>query len=109
MWIKRLEPYLYGNNYVQISPGMLMGMHNALSTTIGRLGVGYRRPQGSKITTIRSNDDSMTIFSGSDIKTAVLSILTDKSWYQDGSFISQYGFETTTLRPGGKNPPDDLI
>lgn len=30
------------------------------------------------------------------------------SWYQDGSFVSQYGVETASMRPQGKNPPDDF-
>lgn len=31
------------------------------------------------------------------------------SWYQDGDFVSQYGVETATLRPQGKNPADDFF
>lgn len=31
------------------------------------------------------------------------------SWFQDGDFVAQYGVETSTLRPQGKNPSDDLF
>lgn len=30
------------------------------------------------------------------------------SWYQDGEFVGQYGVETSSLKPGGKNPQDDF-
>lgn len=30
------------------------------------------------------------------------------SWYQDSDFVGQYGVETSSLKPGGKNPQDDF-
>lgn len=30
------------------------------------------------------------------------------SWFQDGTFVTQYGVETSSFRPQGKNPPDDF-
>lgn len=30
------------------------------------------------------------------------------SWYLDRQFTAQYGVETSTVRPGGKNPSHDL-
>lgn len=30
------------------------------------------------------------------------------SWYQDGDFVAQYGVETLTIWPMGKNPMDDV-
>jgi hypothetical protein len=30
------------------------------------------------------------------------------SWYMDGGFVSQFGAETSSLRPQGRNPPDDF-
>lgn len=123
-----------GWNYISASPGMLMGMHNALSTTFGLVQGGYGASIYSKSCKLRSSDDSMTRFVGAS-EAEVLSLISrDKiclrltginlspkktlifvsdfgeytSWYQDGKMVAQYGSEVTTMRPGGKNPPDDF-
>nr|QIJ70032.1 PB1 [Splett orthomyxo-like virus] len=133
MWVSKSIPLLEGN-YLSASGGMLMGMHNAASTTMGLLSVGYKPIPGTGIYTLRSSDDSMTLYSASDmegmnkvidqenlnLKACGINMSKKKtfifnygygeytSWYQDGTMVSQYGPETTTLRPGGNNPPDDF-
>nr|UQS95347.1 MAG: PB1 [Byreldi virus] len=133
-WFKEIIPYRYGNNYVVASGGMLMGMHNALSTTYGLVSVGYGAPPTGKIFTLRSSDDSMTMYSGPNVNVVATLIGQERvnlrliginlsgkktmifkggfgeytSWYQDSMLVSQYGTETTKLRPGGSNPPDDF-
>nr|AJG39084.1 PB1 [Jingshan Fly Virus 1]APG77897.1 polymerase PB1 [Jingshan Fly Virus 1] len=132
-WVKRALPLMEGN-YLQASGGMLMGMHNALSTTMGLISVGFKKPAGTGIYTLRSSDDSMTLYSGPNkywvaavidrenlnLKACGINLSKKKtfifqygygeytSWYQDGKMVAQYGPETTTLRPGGNNPPDDF-
>nr|QMP82355.1 polymerase PB1 [Dermapteran orthomyxo-related virus OKIAV170] len=122
--------------YYRASPGMLMGMLNAGSTTLGLLACGYfDNPAQHSVVTLRSSDDSMSLFLGMSKQAAVnscrfnkaalaligINLSPDKtfifgkgfgeytSWYQDGVFISQFGVETGTLRPGGVNPADDLF
>nr|UGO48657.1 MAG: polymerase PB1 [Palmetto orthomyxo-like virus] len=133
-WLKEAIPLRYGNNYIRAPGGMLMGMMNALSTTYGLVNVGWNKPMLGNIYTLRSSDDSMTIYTGPDmdvIKTLVIGEkinlkmcginLSDKktqyfrlgvgeytSWYQDGVLVSQYGAEATRIRPMGINPPDDF-
>lgn len=56
--------------FVRSSPGMLMGMFNAASTTLGSISVGYRADKSIyDVTTLRLSDDSMS-------KIAVV----DKNW-----------------------------
>lgn len=83
--------------------------------------------------TLRSSDDSMSLFVGPDTEALLESIEKDRkvlkmigvntsaektwffkrgygditSWYCDGAFLSQYCVETSTIRPQGKNPYDD--
>lgn len=111
-----------------------MGMHNAASTTLSLAATGFRQPDSVKVVTLRSSDDSMTVFVAGgpeimvnaqewDRKTLKLIgvNLSDKktivcpyqygeytSWYQDNAFVSQFGVETSALRPQGKNPHDDF-
>nr|BEJ26072.1 polymerase basic 1 [Aedes orthomyxo-like virus 2] len=133
-WLSRAVHLRYGNNYIRAPGGMLMGMMNALSTTYGLVCVGWQKPMLGNIYTLRSSDDSMTIYTGIDVDTVrVLMVrerinlkltginLSDKktayyrlgvgeftSWYQDGILVSQYGAEATRIRPMGINPPDDF-
>ncbi|ASA47420.1 PB1 [Aedes alboannulatus orthomyxo-like virus] len=133
-WFRQTIPFLYGNNYMLARGGMLMGMHNALSTTYGLVNVGFKKPPLGNIYTLRSSDDSMTIFTGPDMDTLRALIsgervnlkmcginLSDKktfifpigygeytSWYQDGALVAQYGAEATRIKPTGMNPPDDF-
>nr|AJG39089.1 PB1 [Wuhan Louse Fly Virus 3] len=133
-WVSKSLPLLEDNCYLSASSGMLMGMHNAASTTLGLLSVGYRKEEESNIYTLRSSDDSMTLYATStlqkmntlidteDLNLQLCGINLSKkktfifkfgygeytSWYQDGKMVAQYGPETTTLRPGGNNPPDDF-
>lgn len=84
--------------------------------------------------TLRSSDDSMTFYLARESSLLDLCIEVERralkllginlslsktlifkqgygeytSWYQDGEFISQFGVETSTVRPQGKNPMDDF-
>nr|UMO75717.1 MAG: polymerase PB1 [Xinjiang sediment orthomyxo-like virus 5] len=132
-WFKPLFPL--DGIYINSSGGMLMGMHNGLSTTVGLVTVNYKIPNLQRICTLRSSDDAMTLYLANDyvetlelikletrnLKFAAINQSKEKtsffntcygeytSWYQDGKMVSQYGPETTKLRPGGKNPPDDFF
>lgn len=90
-------------------------------------------PGKAKVTTLRSSDDSMSLFVAGDSHELLNAIKVDRralkligvntspektwffkrgygeftSWYCDGAFLSQYGVETSTIRPQGKNPYDD--
>nr|APG77880.1 polymerase PB1 [Hubei earwig virus 1] len=120
-------------DFIFSSPGMLMGMLNAASTTVGLLAQGYALNPNQEVITLRSSDDSTTVYAGDSPQTlenciektrrslSLLGINMSKektffftegyseytSWYQDKKFLSQYGVETSTLRPQGKNPYDD--
>lgn len=122
--------------YLNASPGMLMGMHNAASTTLALGAVMHRQDEiRTKMVTLRSSDDSMTLHISQDHIIAATAIEMEKrslkmlgvnlspdkcfmfdqgfgeytSWYQDGTYMAQYGVETSTLRPQGTNPPDDVF
>lgn len=112
------------------SPGMLMGMHNAASTTLALAATGFQLPAGCRVITFRSSDDSMSVFIAPDGFSLVKNIELDRkslkligvnlskdktfifpyqygeytSWYQDVHFVAQYGVETAQLRPQGKKP-----
>lgn len=133
-WFNEAMEYLEEDEFMFASPGMLMGMHNAASTTLALAATGFRQPDGVNVVTLRSSDDSMTVFVADsslsmvnciewDRKTLKLlgvNLSPDKtfifphqygeytSWYQDGKFVSQYGVETSAMRPQGKNPHDDF-
>lgn len=136
-WFSQCIPRLSGDQavYLEAPAGMLLGIHNALSTTIGEAHVmHYQDPVQSSVTTLRSSDDSMTLFLSSTpemlgrvievnrkcLKLIGINLSESKtmifdegygeftSWFQDGAFVSQYGIETSTLRPQGKNPSDDF-
>lgn len=62
---EQMEPVIHHflpNNKMYASPGMLMGMHNAASTTLALGATGFGLPSGSRVITLRSSDDSMTVF-----------------------------------------------
>nr|QMP82338.1 polymerase PB1 [Coleopteran orthomyxo-related virus OKIAV179] len=128
----RLDPCGF---YAQASPGMLMGMLNAASTTLGLLAVNYRTNESKfRTVTMRSSDDSMSLYMANSTKRVKQCIETNRtnlsfiginlskektifcregvgeytSWHMDGSFVAQFGVETASLRPQGKNPYDDL-
>lgn len=63
-WFSRCIPYMHGKtNYLQASSGMLMGMHNALSTTVGLAANMYGQDSlNAYMITLRSSDDSMTLY-----------------------------------------------
>lgn len=133
-WHEEIKPYLEEDNYVLSSPGFLMGMLNAASTTVGLIAVGYKQMREVEVTTLRSSDDSMTVFAAPSIKELAKSIEINRkslkliginpstskslffekgygeytSWYQDGDFIAQCGVETSSLKPGGSNAQDDF-
>lgn len=88
----------------------------------------------AKVVTLRSSDDSKTVYVAKDneelaqailversvLKTIGINLSPDKtfifplhygeytSWFQDGTFVTQYGVETSSIRPQGKNLPDDF-
>nr|AJG39095.1 PB1 [Wuhan Mosquito Virus 7] len=133
-WFRGCMALMDDEDYLKSSPGFLMGMLNAASTTIGLLlPLGYVS-NTSWVKCLRSSDDSMTVFSATGPKE--LGMLIDyiyhcyrlfginpskeknmifkvgfgeyTSWYHDGNFVSQYGVETSSLKPGGQNPQDDI-
>lgn len=135
-WVEKCRHILdVRSQSLNASPGMLMGMHNAASTTLGLGPVMFGLDsQRVKVSTLRSSDDSMTVIIGREMSDVYRALeieritmklvginLSDKktwvykgnfgeytSWYQDGVFVAQYGVETSTLRPQGKNPSDDF-
>lgn len=133
-WFTNCIPHMYQENYLIASPGMLMGMHNAASTTLALAAVGHHLPPGTAMTTLRSSDDSMTVFVSNEaigigrlieldrktLKSLGVNLSLEKtlffdyqfgkytSWFQDGAFVAQFGVETSALRPQGKNPHDDF-
>jgi hypothetical protein len=91
-------------------------------------------PEKMKVVTMRSSDDSMSKYLSMSPETNRDCIETNKrnlemvginmslektfmfkdgygeytSWYMDSGFVSQFGVETSAIRPQGKNPPDDF-
>nr|AXL67889.1 polymerase PB1 [Quaranjavirus quaranfilense] len=133
-WFRKIKEHLDGEGYVKAPFGMLMGMLNAGSTTLALPATKWRLQPGMDCRTVRSSDDSMTVFSGKtrqllmeninrfydNLKLLGINISQKKtrffqlkfgeytSAYQDGDFTAQYGVETAALRPEGSNPPDDF-
>ncbi|UPT53756.1 MAG: polymerase PB1 [Bactrocera correcta orthomyxo-like virus isolate Bz] len=131
-WYSQVK--ISGKNYIEASPGFLMGMLNAASTTIGLLPSNFINIPSAKIQTLRSSDDSMTVYVAKDSKTLLnllvqnyiccklvgINMSTKKtiffpegygeftSWYQDKDFVGQSGTETSSLRPSGTNPQEDF-
>ncbi|UPT53748.1 MAG: polymerase PB1 [Bactrocera tryoni orthomyxo-like virus] len=131
-WLSKVK--ISDNNYIEASPGFLMGMLNAASTTVGLLPSNFIEMTDAKIKTLRSSDDSMTVYVGKTpfaliqllyqnyiyCKMCGINMSTKKtlffpsgygeytSWYQDGEFIGQSGTETSSLRPSGINPQEDF-
>uniref|UniRef100_W8CDN0 RNA-directed RNA polymerase catalytic subunit n=1 Tax=Ceratitis capitata TaxID=7213 RepID=W8CDN0_CERCA len=131
-WFSKVK--LSDMNYIEASPGFLMGMLNAASTTVGLLPSNYISIDNAKIKTLRSSDDSMSVYVGGDSKSLISVIFTNylmckkiginmstkktlffregfgeyTSWYQDGEFVGQSGTETASIRPGGMNPQEDF-
>lgn len=129
---ERIDP---DREFLNASPGMLMGMLNAGSTTLGLLPQNHRmRAENMRVMTLRSSDDSMTTYlADSPNNLAVcmarnienlsligINMSPDKSfffregygeytsWYMEDKFVAQYGVETAAIRPQGKNPNDDF-
>nr|AVR52572.1 PB1 [Photinus pyralis orthomyxo-like virus 2] len=135
-WYQKVSPLMTPDRqYVRASPGMLMGMLNAGSTTLGLLAANHRMNGDTmKVVTLRSSDDSMSLYLASsphlnrrciemnrqNLSLIAINLSTSKtilmkkgigeytSWYIDEKFISQYGVETSAIRPQGKNPADDF-
>ncbi|ACY56284.1 polymerase basic 1 protein [Quaranjavirus johnstonense] len=133
-WFREIKEHLDSEGYVRAPFGMLMGMLNAGSTTLALPATNWRLRSGMDCKTVRSSDDSMTVFSGAtrqllmenvnrfydNLKLLGVNISSKKtrffqlkfgeytSAYQDGDFTAQYGVETAALRPEGSNPPDDF-
>lgn len=134
-WVEEALPLMTDGFYLEASPGMLMGMHNTLSTTVGLVPVNALHHAASMMKVLRSSDDSMSMHAGAteeevllstdiqyfELKKAGIAMSFKKtalyrerygeftSWFQDGKLVSQFGPETTTLRPLGRNPYDDTF
>lgn len=63
-WFKKIIPLLTKDKeFIRASPGMLMGMMNAASSTLGIIPTNHRmNNQHRKVISMRSSDDSMSIF-----------------------------------------------
>lgn len=112
--------------YFKASPDMLMGILNAGSTTLGLITQNYRmNPLQIKVMTLRSSDDSMSTYlsdTASGLRKCVsqtimnmglvgINVSPDKTfffragfgeytlWYMEDKFVSQFGVETSALRP----------
>ncbi|CAF4890617.1 unnamed protein product [Pieris macdunnoughi] len=135
-WYGRLKDYITDDRrYLRSSPGMLMGMLNAASTTIGLLPMNLNMPRNQmKVVCMRSSDDSTTKYLSDNAENNKRCVIRNKqnlsliginlspdktfflpegiaeytSWYIDGKFVSQYGTEVPSIRPQGKSPYDDL-
>ncbi|AIY25030.1 polymerase basic 1 protein [Wellfleet Bay virus] len=133
-WFEKAERHIDPEGYMHAPYGMLMGMLNAGSTDLALPATKWRLPSHSDCKTVRSSDDSMSVFSARDsqalaqninrmydnLKLLGVNISKKKtrffqlkygeytSAYQDGDFTAQYGVETAALRPEGNNPPDDF-
>lgn len=120
--------------HVTASPGFLMGMMNACSTTMGLIAINGISINNTIIRSLRSSDDSMTVFVADSIRNlaGLISLVYSiyrffginpskektilfpegygeyTSWFQDGDFVGQYGVETSSLKPVGANPQDDF-
>nr|DBA44339.1 TPA_asm: polymerase PB1 [Diachasmavirus orthomyxi] len=133
-WLEEARKIMKGN-YLLSSCGMLMGMMNAASTTLGLLATNYTLDQRlSKVVTLRSSDDSASMYLGASSDYGADAYYKNKksmallginlsgaktllfvrgygeytSWYFDVKFASQFGVESSALRPQGKNPHDDF-
>lgn len=81
--------------YFRASPGMLMGMLNAGSTTLGLITQNCKiNLMNMKVMTLRSSDNSEGFREYT-------------SWYMEDKFVSQFGVEISH-RSQGKNPNDDM-
>lgn len=133
-WFGEALDLLEDDIYIRAGGGMLMGMYNALSTTYGLLAIPPMIPNKYQVFTLRSSDDSMTKYVATDLNNMCEAIDAENlslklhginlsmkkthifeagfgeynSWYMDGKMVSQYGAESTVLRPGGQNPPTDF-
>ncbi|CAH0397660.1 unnamed protein product [Chilo suppressalis] len=134
-YIKLKDKITEDRKYFMSSPGMLMGMLNAASTTIGLLPMNFLMQRNSmKVVCMRSSDDSTTKYLSNSAENNKLCVIRNKqnlsliginlspdktfflpegiaeytSWYIDGKFVSQYGTEVPSIRPQGKSPYDDL-
>lgn len=107
-----------------------MGMLNAGSITLGLLLQNYKMDtMVMKVMTLRSSDDSIWLTAVrkkcvdrciSNLELIEINMSPDKSfffregfgeytsWYMEDKFVSQFGVETSALRPQGKNPDDDM-
>lgn len=123
-WYNEIKDKLDSEDYVTASPGFLMGMLNACSTTMGLIAIGGVNVSNTIIRSLRSSDDSMTVFVADSIQNLAgiislsysvyrlfginpskeKSILFPEgygeytSWFQDGDFVGQYGVETSSLK-----------
>nr|QPN36968.1 hypothetical protein [Ganwon-do orthomyxo-like virus] len=135
-WFDKLEKFcLHDGDYVKSPFGMLMGMHNAMSSTLGIIATGYKTTIFEEVGTLRSSDDSMTKFSTKEGMSSTFSLIESNrknlkrvgfnispqksrgyipgvgeynSWYQETVILAQFGVETAALRPQGKSPGTDL-
>nr|APG77865.1 polymerase PB1 [Beihai orthomyxo-like virus 1] len=134
-WYDKCHNDIDEDGYLFAPYGMLMGMMNAASTTLACIAIrhGYN-PGIEDAQCLMSSDDSMSIYTNKNPENVYRTInkmkanykelgmnISEKktlyfregfgeytSWYIDGTFGSQYGTETSRIRPQGKNPVDDF-
>lgn len=61
-WFDKIKGKIDEDDYIQASPGFLMGMFNAGSTTMGLVAIGGIDIPNTVTRCLRSSDDSMTVF-----------------------------------------------
>ncbi|KAL1516115.1 hypothetical protein ABEB36_000038 [Hypothenemus hampei] len=75
IWMNYLSDKIDRNKKLRSSGGMLMGMHNAASITIGLIATGFNMDKSTqKVVSLRSSDDSMSIYVGNtweDVKMCI--------------------------------------
>lgn len=79
-WFESIEHLISSDNeHLRANPGMLMGMMNVACTTLGLLPANYKMDRTQiKVMTLRSSDDSMTVYMSLDVVLNKLCIETNR-------------------------------
>lgn len=79
-----LETKLMLIEFLNASPGILMGMLNAGSTTLGLLPQNHRMEQSKmRVMTLRSSDDSMTTYLANSVENFIICVHQNTFVYQN--------------------------
>ncbi|CAB3232780.1 unnamed protein product [Arctia plantaginis] len=68
LWFNKINSKIDNEDYVEASAGFLMGMLNACSTTMGLVAISGINVQNTIVRSLRSSDDSMTVFVADSIQ-----------------------------------------